>query len=276
MMKRNLTLSSLTQKVLKPFAVLASMLLVFPLTTGAVFGSQTGESLYMTLDGVTEMVCADAHWGSRKQVALKELDLIEEAAKDDFMTRQNELKALEEAKKEQEQAATIAAQAAPTAQNPVIEEAAQTSVSTPAAQSEAAPQAAPAVDPVWHVAYVNCFGAGSAPADGSVGQWAEGWFIAHNYMPSGQMISSMPEFVEIDGRVYQFAYSWTADDSITEAEIAQIRANGGITFQTCITDSLNLMVHYNPTDAAYPYSFTNYPFCATDGAALGYYPEEYE
>ena len=147
---------------------------------------------------------------------------------------------------------------------------------TPEIQPQPEPAVEPVDDGIWHVSYVYSMWASDAPADGSVDLWAEGWFIAHDYTANGQKISSLPALVEVDGRLYQYSSSWISGAYITDAEVCQIRANGGITFQTCHGSASNLMVHYDPVGAPYPYSFENYPFCSSDTEAIGYYREDYQ
>lgn len=133
--------------------------------------------------------------------------------------------------------------------------------------------AAPAVhdDGIWHIQYVDVQGAGSAPADGSIGKFADGWFIMHSGMANGEKLKTMPEYVEVDGQTYHLTDAWMSGDGISEDEIARIRANNGITFQTCIDDATNQMVHYDPVDGpGYPYHFENYPYTYNDGVIFGY------
>ncbi len=123
---------------------------------------------------------------------------------------------------------------------------------------------------IWHVHYVSSWGAGSAPVDGSVGLWADGWFIAHSHMPNGDMIASQPAYVEVDGQIYALKDSWVSDDYVTTDEVARARANNGIVFQTCITDTTNRLVHYEPVDGpGYPYQFDQFPYTFSDHAILG-------
>lgn len=123
---------------------------------------------------------------------------------------------------------------------------------------------------IWPVHYVSSWGASSAPADGSVGLWADGWFIAHSNMVNGDMIASQPAYVEVDGQIYALRNSWVSDDYITTDEVARARANNGIVFQTCITDTTNRLVHYEPVDGpGYPYQFDQFPYTVSDHAILG-------
>lgn len=132
-------------------------------------------------------------------------------------------------------------------------------------------QPAAAQDNVWHITYVPAWGAGSAPADGSIGIWADGWFIAHSGMINGDTIATLPQYVEVDGQVYQMTDTWVANDSVSTEEIARARANNGIVFQTCITDTTNRMVHYEPVNGSgYAYNFTSFPYTANDAVVFGF------
>lgn len=123
---------------------------------------------------------------------------------------------------------------------------------------------------IWPVHYVSSWGASSAPADGSVGLWADGWFIAHSNMANGDMIASQPAYVEVDGQIYALRDSWVSDDFIITDEVARARANNGIVFQTCITETTNRLVHYEPVDGpGYPYQFDQFPYTVSDHAILG-------
>lgn len=130
----------------------------------------------------------------------------------------------------------------------------------------------PLEDTVWHVDYINCYGAPSAPDDGSIGLWADGWFIAHSNMPNGDIIASLPEKIEVDGKIYHYESHWIADDYLDRAEVIRVRANGGLAFQTCITEDLNLMVHYEPDGEPYGYEWSRWPYTVNDGSYIGYYP----
>lgn len=140
----------------------------------------------------------------------------------------------------------------------------------PAVQSETE-DAGQVDDGIWHITYVNSYMSSSAPADGSIGLWADGWFIVHNYTPNGEMLQSEPEMIELDGRIYRLSDTWVSGDGLSQEEVARIRANNGVTFQTCLSDSTNLMVHYNPVGDGYPYQFESYPYTVNDGEGIGYY-----
>lgn len=127
----------------------------------------------------------------------------------------------------------------------------------------------------WHVDYVPCWGSNSAPADGSIGIWADGWFIAHSGTINGKIIASAPSYIEVDSQVYVLADLWITGDSISAEEVARARANNGIVFQTCITDSENYLVHYEPVDGpGYPYDFDNFPYTKWDLILFGLQEDE--
>lgn len=85
------------------------------------------------------------------------------------------------------------------------------------------------------------------------------------------------EKAEEDVIVAQEAYDKAVaeSDDIDEADVIQVRADNGITFQTCITDTTNLMVHYVPVGAGSPYSWEIYPYVTTDGEYIGFWREDY-
>lgn len=62
-------------------------------------------------------------------------------------------------------------------------------------------------DGAWHVNYRNEYGTPSAAADGAVTQWDDNYYIAHNWSDNGKMITSQPEYVEVNGTTYKFAGS---------------------------------------------------------------------
>ena len=139
-------------------------------------------------------------------------------------------------------------------------------VEQPAATNTTAQQ-----DNVWHINYVPAWGADAAPDDGSIGIWADGWFIAHSGMVNGDKTASLPQYVEVDGQVYTMTDTWVSGDTVSTDEIARARANNGIVFQTCITDTTNRMVHYDPISGpGYAYNFSSYPYTVHDGEVFGY------
>ncbi len=127
---------------------------------------------------------------------------------------------------------------------------------------------------VWSISYIPWRDALNAPEDGSIGLWADGWFIVHRTTPNGQKIASFVSQIEVDGQLYVLDDTWVTSDEITLDEIKRIRANQGITFQTCIDETTNQMVHYRPAPGqeGYPYTFSHYPYTTNDTLAIGYTP----
>ena len=153
----------------------------------------------------------------------------------------------------------------------LFEEVAPASVSEPTPAPVQPTAAAQVDDGIWHVSYLPAWNAAAAPADGSIGIWADGWFIAHSHMPNGDKIASLPQYVEVDGQVYELRDTWISTDHVDTDTIARARANNGIVFQTCITDDTNRMVHYEPIQGpGYAYDFTSFPYTTTDAVLFGF------
>lgn len=152
-----------------------------------------------------------------------------------------EQQAEEDAGAQQEPAAEAAAETAGAS----TEEAASSAGQTVAEASDAEPDAEPA--DVWHVSYVSSYGSSSAPDDGSVGEWADGYFIAHDWSANGERIAACPTYVEVDGQLYRFVGSttFTRDTYYEDGPEQFTHADGGIGFQTCY-GSVYLVTHYVP------------------------------
>ena len=52
----------------------------------------------------------------------------------------------------------------------------------------------------WHVTYYNAYGTEEADTNGAVTQWADRYFIAHDWSSNGQRILSKPAHVVVDGQ----------------------------------------------------------------------------
>ena len=102
---------------------------------------------------------------------------------------------------------------------------------------------------VWDVAYHDDF-LGQAADDGSVTQWAEGFFLAHRWSANGKRIASLPAYVRVDGRLYRYVSSTTVQRGTLWEDIEGfVHENGGIGFETCVDDadeSAYLITHYEP------------------------------
>lgn len=98
----------------------------------------------------------------------------------------------------------------------------------------------------WHVTYYNAYGTEEADANGAVTQWADRYFIAHDWSSNGQRIMSKPAHVVVDGQTYHYVSSRVVTRDTTWSQIQGFaQANGGIAFQTCYGANY-LITHYEP------------------------------
>lgn len=98
----------------------------------------------------------------------------------------------------------------------------------------------------WHVTYYNAYGTEEADANGAVTQWADRYFIAHDWSSNGQRIMSKPAHVVVDGQTYHYVSSHVVTRDTTWSQIQGFaQANGGIAFQTCYGANY-LITHYEP------------------------------
>lgn len=147
----------------------------------------------------------------------------------------------EAARKAAEEAAAAEQAAAARENSYASEEAARTA----AAQTGATPYQGG--DGVWHLQYHNDYGSASGDASGALTQWADGYYIAHNWSDNGARISSQPEYVEVDGRTYRLAGSQEVSRDTTWEDIeGWVHQNGGIGMQTCVEGGGYLVNHYEP------------------------------
>lgn len=99
----------------------------------------------------------------------------------------------------------------------------------------------------WVVSYRATDNDSRANDDGSVSEWRDGYFIAHNWSYGGKMIASKPSHVVVDGVSYHYVSSQVVSRQGTDvsAALSYARANGGIGFQTCIGDGTYVLItHY--------------------------------
>lgn len=116
---------------------------------------------------------------------------------------------------------------------------------TAAAQTGATPYQGD--DGVWHLQYHNDYGSASGDANGALTQWADGYYVAHDWSANGQRISSQPEYVEVDGQTYRLAGSQEVSRDTTWEDIeGWVHQNGGIGMQTCVEGGGYLVNHYEP------------------------------
>lgn len=102
---------------------------------------------------------------------------------------------------------------------------------------------------VWTPAYTDDYYSDSASSDGSLTQWADGYYIAHRWSSNGRAIASRPEEVYINGRYYRYVSSRvvSTDQEYDDEFESYTHQNDGIAFQTC-TDGGYLVNHYEPVD----------------------------
>lgn len=102
-------------------------------------------------------------------------------------------------------------------------------------------------DGVWHIDYSRAHGTAEAASDGGVTEWADGYYIAHDWSDSGAKITGRTEYVEVDGQTYRLAGSKEVSRDTTWNEVeGWVHANGGIGMQTCVEGGGYLINHYEP------------------------------
>ncbi|MEY8436690.1 hypothetical protein AAK967_02945 [Atopobiaceae bacterium 24-176] len=114
--------------------------------------------------------------------------------------------------------------------------------------AEAAGEGGGAGDGAWNVSYRNEYGAAEGAADGACTQWADGYYVAHDWSESGAQIASKPNTVVVDGQRYAYAGSMVVpegSDYYGSGAYDFTHADGGIGFQTCC-DGGYLITHYVP------------------------------
>ena len=99
----------------------------------------------------------------------------------------------------------------------------------------------------WTPSYYNAYGTAEADANGALTQWADNYFIAHNWSANGKRILSRPAHVVINGTTYHYVSEKviTRDTLFDDTIKAFCYANNGIAFQTCYGANY-LITHYEP------------------------------
>lgn len=103
-------------------------------------------------------------------------------------------------------------------------------------------------DDAWNVSYRDEYGAAEGASDGACTQWADGYYVAHDWSESGGQIASRPDTVVVDGQRYAYAGSMVVpegSDYYASGVYDFTHADGGIGFQTCC-DGGYLVTHYVP------------------------------
>lgn len=105
---------------------------------------------------------------------------------------------------------------------------------------------------LWHVSYVKeTYNDGEANWDGTLSEWRDDYFIAHDWSRQGREIASMPEYAEVDDEVYAFdGTSLFAPGATTDAVYGTLGDTADdVFFQVCDGDMYRV-VRYVPVDNA--------------------------
>lgn len=106
--------------------------------------------------------------------------------------------------------------------------------------------ASPVSANIWYVSYSNAYHTSEAAADGSITQWEDGYFIAHDWSANGKKIRSCPKYVNVNGQTYQFvSCKWVGHGTTWDQVSGFVHQNNGIGFQTCDGNSY-FISHYEP------------------------------
>lgn len=99
----------------------------------------------------------------------------------------------------------------------------------------------------WTPSYYNAYGTTEADANGALTQWADNYFVAHNWSANGKRIASRPAHVIINGTTYHYVSEMVVsrDTCFDDTIKAFCYANNGIAFQTCYGANY-LITHYEP------------------------------
>lgn len=98
----------------------------------------------------------------------------------------------------------------------------------------------------WQPSYYNAYGTAEADANGALTQWADNYFVAHNWSANGKRIASRPAHVIINGTTYHYVSEMVVSrDTYFDDVEAFCYANNGIAFQTCYGANY-LITHYEP------------------------------
>lgn len=98
----------------------------------------------------------------------------------------------------------------------------------------------------WQPSYFNAYGTAEADANGALTQWADNYFIAHDWSANGKRIASHPAHVIINGTTYHYVSEMVVSrDTYLDDVEAFCYANNGIAFQTCYGANY-LITHYEP------------------------------
>lgn len=98
----------------------------------------------------------------------------------------------------------------------------------------------------WQPSYFNAYGTDAADPSGALTQWADNYFVAHNWSANGKRIASRPAHVIINGTTYHYVSEMVVSRGTYLDDVAAFcYANNGIAFQTCYGANY-LITHYEP------------------------------
>lgn len=98
----------------------------------------------------------------------------------------------------------------------------------------------------WSPSYFNAYGTAAADDSGALTQWADNYFIAHDWSANGKRIASRPAHVIINGTTYHYVSEMVVSrNTYFNDTKAFCYANNGIAFQTCYGANY-LITHYEP------------------------------
>lgn len=125
----------------------------------------------------------------------------------------------------------------------------RTSLTTSTKQAEKASQNK---NSIWKPVYRRDIDSLIADPNGAMTEWKENFFVAHSWSRNGKMIASMPRYVFIKERTYQFiSYRVVLPkDQFWELHESYVYQNNGVGFQTCLSDGTGriYVTHYEPVD----------------------------
>lgn len=100
----------------------------------------------------------------------------------------------------------------------------------------------------WYVSYTNFYGGDSANADGTLAEWRDGYYVAHNWSSNGKAIASRPQTVVVNGKTYAYKGEEVVSRGTTWNQVEGfVHNNNGIGFQTCVSGGY-LVTHYEPVN----------------------------
>lgn len=103
-------------------------------------------------------------------------------------------------------------------------------------------------DGTWYVSYTNFYGGDSANADGTLAEWRDGYYVAHNWSSNGKAIASRPKTVVVNGKTYTYKGEQVVSRGTTWGQVeGYVHNNNGIGFQTCVSGGY-LVTHYEPVN----------------------------